>query len=84
MKYKQQMLLNKVYLYVFKASISKLDLWKETYKGKYKGVTKWICYAMHPYSIRLIAIEITMCVIEIKISDKHKLEQKKSSIAITL
>ena len=36
--------------------------------------------AMHSYGIRLI----TVCVIEIKISNKCKLEQRKSSIAMTL
>ena len=42
MKYKQQML---VYLYVFKASSSKLDLWKETYiKGNIR------CYLVKRYA----------------------------------
>ena len=47
---------------------------RETYKRKYIKVLQSE-YAMHSYGIRL-------CVIEIKISSKHKLEQMKSSIAL--
>ena len=69
---------------MFKASINKLDLWKETQtKGNFsKGNIKVLLSknAMHLYGIRWI----TVCVTEIKISDKSKLEQKKLSIAILL